>query len=176
MDPQQRLMLEVVWEALEHSGILPQSLSGSDTAVLMGVNSDDYSRLLLEDLPNVEVWMGVGTAFCGIAKRISYMLDLFGPSSAVDAACALSLVAIHHGHQALLGRETSLVIAGGENALIGLGLTRVFDNTGAISEDGKFRSFDDSAAGYGRVEGAGIVLMKCLAHAEQNGDRVLAVL
>lgn len=145
MDPQQRITAEVVWEALEHAGIPPQSLSGSDTAVFMGVNSDDYSRLLLEDLPNVEAWMGVGTAFCGIPNRISHLLDLMGPSSAVDAACASSLVAVHHGRQALMANETSLVIAGGVNALIGPGLTRVLDQAGAISPDGKCRSFDESA-------------------------------
>ena len=176
IDPQQRITCETVWEALEHSGIPPQSLSGSDTAVFMGVNSDDYSRLLLEDLPKVEAWMGVGTAFCGIPNRISYLLDLLGPSSAIDAACASSLVAVHHGRQALLAKETSLVIAGGVNALIGPGLTRVLDNAGAISSDGRCCSFDDAAKGYGRGEGAGIVIMKRLADAVRDGDRILAVL
>ena len=176
MDPQQRISAETVWEALEHAGIPPQSLAGSDTAVFMGVNSDDYSRLLLEDLPNVEAWMGVGTAFCGIPNRISHLLDLLGPSSAVDAACASSLVAVHHGRQALRAKETSLVIAGGVNALIGPGLTRVLDQAGAISSDGRCRSFDESAAGYGRGEGAGIVIMKRLADAQNDGDQILAIL
>ena len=176
IDPQQRITLETVWEALEHSGIPPQSLSGSDTAVFMGVNSDDYSRLLLEDLPNVEAWMGVGTAFCGIPNRVSYVLDLLGPSSAIDAACASSLVAVHHGRQALLAKETSLVIAGGVNALIGPGLTKVLDSAGAISVDGRCQSFDEAAAGYGRGEGAGIVIMKRLADATRDGDRILAIL
>ena len=176
IDPQQRIVCETVWEALENSGIPPQSLSGSDTAVFMGVNSDDYSRLLLEDLPKVEAWMGVGTAFCGVPNRISYLLNLLGPSSAVDAACASSLVAVHYGRQALLAKETSLVIAGGVNALIGPGLTRVLDNAGAISSDGQCRSFDDSAKGYGRGEGAGVVIMKRLADAVRDEDRILAVL
>lgn len=176
IDPQQRIAVEVAWEALEHSGIPPQSLSGSDTAVFMGVNSDDYSRLLLEDLPNVEAWMGVGTAFCGIPNRISYLLDLKGPSSAIDGACASSLVAIHHGRQALIMKETSLVIAGGVNALLGPGLTRVLDKAGAISADGRCHSFDDSAAGYGRGEGAGVVILKRLADAIEDEDRILAVL
>lgn len=176
IDPQQRIAVEVAWEALEHAGIPPQSLSGSDTAVFMGVNSDDYSRLLLEDLSNIEAWMGVGTAFCGVPNRISYLLDLTGPSSAIDAACASSLVAIHHGRQALNAKETSLVIAGGVNALIGPGLTRVLDKAGAISADGRCRSFDDSAAGYGRGEGAGVVILKRLEDAIEDEDRILAVL
>lgn len=88
MDPQQRLALEVCWEALETAGIPPPNLAGSNTAVYMGVNSDDYGKLLLEDLPGIEAWMGIGTAYCGIPNRISYHLDLMGPSTAVDAACA----------------------------------------------------------------------------------------
>ncbi len=176
MDPQQRIALEVTWEALEHAGIPPQNLAGSNTAVYMGVNSDDYSRLLLEDLPNVEAWCGVGTAFCGIPNRISYVLDLMGPSSAIDAACASSLVAIHHARQALISRETDLAIAGGVNALIGPGLTRVLDQAGAIAADGRCRSFDDSACGYGRGEGAGVVILKRLTTALLDGDHIHAVL
>ena len=176
IDPQQRIAVEVAWEALEQAGIPPQSLAGSDTAVFMGVNSDDYSRLLLEDLPNIEAWMGIGTAYCGIPNRISYLFDLKGPSSAVDGACASSLVAIHHGRQALIMRETSLVIAGGVTALLGPGPTCVLDKAGAISIDGRCRSFDDSAAGYGRGEGVGIVVLKRLADAMEDGDQILAVL
>ena len=176
MDPQQRISMEVVWEALEDAGIAPQSLAGSDTAVFMGVNSDDYARLVLEDLPGIEAWMGVGTAYCGIPNRISYLLDLMGPSSAVDGACASSLVAIHHARQALIAEETSLVIAGGVNALIGPGLTRVLDKAGAISVDGRCRSFDDSASGYGRGEGAGVVILKRKADALRDHDRILAIL
>lgn len=176
IDPQQRIAVEVAWEALEHAGIPPQCLAGSDTAVYMGVNSDDYSRLLLEDLANVEAWMGIGTAFCGIPNRISYLLDLMGPSMAVDAACASSLVAIHLGRQALLAKETSLVIAGGVNALVGPGLTKVLNMAGALSVDGRCRSFDESAAGYGRGEGAGMVVLKRLSDAIEDKDRILAVL
>ena len=176
IDPQQRITAEVVWEALEDAGIPPQSLAGSDAAVYMGVNSDDYSRLLLEDLSNIEAWMGVGTAFCGVPNRLSYLLDLHGPSTALDAACASSLVAIHHGRQALIAGETSLVIAGGVNALIGPGLTRVLDVAGALSADGSCRSFDDSATGYGRGEGVGVVILKRLSDALETDDHILAVL
>ncbi|KAK6008858.1 hypothetical protein QM012_000761 [Aureobasidium pullulans] len=176
MDPQQRITLEVAWEALEHAGIAPQSLSGSNTAVYMGVNSDDYGKLILEDLQNVEAHMGVGTAYCGIPSRISYILNLLGPSFAVDAACASSLVAIHQARQALLMGETDLAIAGGANALIGPGLTRVLQEAGAIADDGKCRSFDDSAHGYGRGEGAGIVIMKRLSQAIVDNDHIIGVL
>lgn len=176
MDPQQRLTVEVTWEALEDAGIPPSSLAGSDTAVFIGVNSDDYARLLLEDLPGVEAWMGIGTAFCGIPNRVSYLLDLQGPSTAVDAACASSLVAIHHGRQALLLGETSIAIVGGVNALCGPGLTKVLDKAGAVSPEGCCRSFDDNASGYGRGEGASIIILKRMSDAIKNNDNILAVL
>ncbi|KAF2259426.1 polyketide syntase 2 [Lojkania enalia] len=176
MDPQQRITLEVTWEALEDAGIAPQSLAGTNTAVFTGVNSDDYSKLLLEDLPGVEAWMGIGTAYCGVPNRISYLLDLRGPSTAVDAACASSLVAVHHGRQSLLTKESDLAIVGGVNALCGPGLTRVLDEAGAISKDGVCRSFDNSANGYGRGEGAGIVILKRMSDAIRSNDRIVAVL
>lgn len=176
MDPQQRITVEVTWEALEDAGIPPQSLAGSNTAVFMGVNSDDYSKLLLEDLPGVEAWMGIGTAYCGVPNRISYLLDLRGPSTAVDAACASSLVAIHHGRQSLLAGETDVAIVGGVNALCGPGLTRVLDQAGAISKDGTCRSFDNEANGYGRGEGASVIILKRISDAVCDNDRILAVL
>jgi 6-methylsalicylic acid synthase len=176
IDPQQRITLEVAWEALEDAGIPADTLSGSDTAVFMGVNSDDYGKLVLEDLEGVGAHMGVGTAYCGIPSRVSYHLNLLGPSVAVDAACASSLVAVHQARAALLAGETELALAGGVNALIGPGLTRVLDEAGAIASDGKIRSFDDSAHGYGRGEGAGVVVLKKLTKALADGDRVHAVL
>ncbi|KAL7952721.1 6-methylsalicylic acid synthase [Trichoderma compactum] len=176
IDPQQRITLEVAWEALEDAGIPADTLSRSDTAVFMGVNSDDYGKLVLEDLEGVGAHMGVGTAYCGIPSRVSYHLDLLGPSVAVDAACASSLVAVHQARAALLAGETKLALAGGVNALIGPGLTRVLDEAGAIASDGKCRSFDDSAHGYGRGEGAGVVVLKKLTKALADGDRVHAVL
>lgn len=91
MDPHQRLALELSWEALESAGIEPKRLSGSDTAVFMGVDSDDYSRLIMEDLPNVEAWSGIGTAYHGIPNRISYHLDLMGPSTAGESPFRVGL-------------------------------------------------------------------------------------
>lgn len=175
MDPQQRLALEVSWEALEDAGVPPRSLAGSDTAVLMGVNSDDYGKLVMEDLPGIEAWTGIGTALCGIANRVSHLLDLRGPSVALDAACAASLVAVHQACQLLRAGETSLALAGGVSALIGPGLTRVLDVAGATAPDGRCKSFDESADGYGRGEGAAVVVLKRLADAQRDNDRVLAI-
>jgi 6-methylsalicylic acid synthase len=175
MDPQQRLALEVSWEALEHAGVPPRSLAGTDTAVLMGVNSDDYGKLIMEDLPGIEAWTGIGTSLCGIANRVSHLLDLRGPSVALDAACAASLVAVHQACQLLRAGETSLALAGGVSALIGPGLTRVLDEAGATAPDGRCKTFDAAADGYGRGEGAGVVVLKRLADAVRDGDRVLAL-
>jgi 6-methylsalicylic acid synthase len=175
MDPQQRITVEVTWEALEDAGIPPNSLAGSNTAVFMGVNSDDYGKLLLEDIPGVEAWMGIGTAYCGIPNRISYLLDLRGPSTALDAACASSLVAIHHGRQSLMTGETDVAIVGGVNVLAGPGLTRVLDIAGATSKDGICRSFDNEANGYGRGEGASVIILKRMSDAIRDDDRILAV-
>lgn len=175
MDPQQRLALEVSWEALEHAGVSPRELAGSDTAVLMGVNSDDYGKLIMEDLPGIDAWTGIGTSLCGIANRVSHLLDLRGPSVALDAACAASLVAVHQACQMLRAGETSLALAGGVSALIGPGLTRVLDEAGATAPDGRCKTFDAAADGYGRGEGAGVVVLKRLADAQRDGDRILAV-
>ncbi|CAN5863405.1 phthiocerol type I polyketide synthase PpsA [soil metagenome] len=175
MDPQQRLAVEVCWEALEHAGVPPRSVAGTDTAVLMGVNSDDYGKLIMEDLPGIEAWTGIGTSLCGVANRVSHLLDLRGPSVALDAACAASLVAVHQACQMLRAGETSLALAGGVSALIGPGLTRVLDVAGATAPDGRCKTFDAAADGYGRGEGAAVVVLKRLADAQRDGDRVLAV-
>lgn len=176
MDPQQRISLEVAFEALQDAGIPAKSLKGTDTSVFWGVNSDDYSKLLLEDLAAIDAWMGIGTAYCGVPNRISYHLDLKGPSVAVDAACASSLVAVHNGVSAILSGESSIAIVGGVNALYGPGLTIVLQRAGALASDGRCRSFDDGAKGYGRGEGAGAVILKNHAQAVRDGDHILGII
>ncbi|KAH5774382.1 mellein synthase [Parastagonospora nodorum] len=176
MDPHQRLGLEVTWEALEDAGINPQSLSGSDTAVYVGVDSDDYSRLLLEDIPNIEAWMGIGTTAHGIPNRISYHLDLMGPSAAVDAACASSMVAVHTGRQAILAGESRIAIVGGVNVCLSPALFHMLGAAGALSPDGVCLSFDEEARGYARGEGAAILILKKMSHAIMDGDHILATI
>lgn len=194
MDPHQRLALELSWEALENAGIDPKRLAGSDTAVYMGVDSDDYSRLIMEDLPNIEAWSGIGTAYHGIPNRISYHLDLMGPSAAgecldstlmvanradkrtVDAACASSLIAIHLGSQAILSGDSTVALCGGVNVLCAPGLTHMLDKAGALASDGICISFDDDAHGYARGEGGAIIVLKKLSSAIADNDNILAVL
>ncbi|AXK33367.1 acyltransferase domain-containing protein [Streptomyces armeniacus] len=175
MDPQQRILLEVTWEALEHAGIPPRELAGGGTGVFVGVGSDDYGRRMLEDLPRIEAWTGIGAAMCAVANRISYALDLRGPSLAVDTACSASLVAMHLACQSLRLEESSVAIAAGVNLIVSPGLTLTLDAAGAMAPDGRCKSFDASADGYGRGEGCGVLVLKRLADAERDGDRVLAV-
>ncbi|SBT46860.1 type I polyketide synthase [Micromonospora narathiwatensis] len=175
MDPQQRIVLELAWEALEHAGIPPRGLAGSDAGVFMGVGTDDYGRRLLEDLPRVEAWTGIGGAYCAVANRVSYVLDLHGPSMTVDTACSSSLVAIHLAAQALRAGECDLALAGGVLVMAAPGLTLVLDAAGATAPDGRCKSFDAAADGYGRGEGGGVVVLKRLDDARRDNDRILAV-
>ena len=176
MDPHQRLGLELAWEALENAGIDPKRLTGSDTAVYMGVDSDDYSRMLMEDLPTIEAWSGIGTAYHGIPNRVSYHLGLQGPSTAVDAACASSLIAIHLARQAIVSGESTVAICGGVNVICAPGLTHMLQKAGALTTEGVCRSFDDAACGYARGEGGAVVVLKRLSVAIEDNDNILAVM
>ncbi|MEX5708664.1 type I polyketide synthase [Parafrankia sp. FMc6] len=176
LDPQQRMALEVAWEALEHAGIPPTNLAGTDTGVFLGVGTDDYGRRLLEDLPGVQAWTGIGASLCAVANRISYTLDLRGASVAVDTACSSSLVALHQARLSLLRGEVPVALAGGVMLMAGPGLTTVLDRAGAISPDGRSKAFDAAANGYGRGEGCGIVVLRRLSDALRSGDRIIAVL
>ncbi|MFI6737799.1 type I polyketide synthase [Nonomuraea sp. NPDC050451] len=174
MDPQQRLVMETAWEALEHAGVSPDVLAGTDAGVYVGVCTGDYGHRLLEDLPDIEAWTGIGAAGCAVANRVSYALDLRGPSLAVDTACSASLVAVHLAMQALRAGETDVALAGGVNLILSPGETLTLDAAGTLAPDGRSKSFDAAADGYGRGEGAVVVVLKRLADAVRDGDRVLA--
>uniref|UniRef100_UPI0020257FF2 type I polyketide synthase n=1 Tax=Frankia sp. CiP1_Cm_nod2 TaxID=2897161 RepID=UPI0020257FF2 len=176
IDPQHRLAMEVAWEALEHAGIPPGTLAGSDTAVFVGIGSDDYGRRLLEDLPGIEAWTGIGASMCAAANRISHALDLRGPSVAIDTACSASLVAIHQAALSLLHDDVPLALAGGVMLMAGPGLAVALDAAGATSPDGRSKPFDAAADGYGRGEGCGFVVLQRLSAARRDGNRVLALL
>ncbi|MFJ6696926.1 type I polyketide synthase [Streptomyces sp. NPDC091272] len=176
MDPQQRLVLEVAWQALEHAGIAPHTLAGSDTGVFAGVCTYDYGAGRLEDLPDIEAWTGIGAAVCGVSNRVSHALDLRGPSLSVDTACSASLVALHTAAQSLRLGECTLALAGGVNLVVSPGQTLALGAAGALAPDGRSKPFSASADGYGRGEGCGVLVLKLLADAERDGDRVLAVL
>ena len=175
MDPQQRLLLEVAWEALEHAGIRPSSLRHSQTGVFCGASIAEYAYLASTDLPAVDAWSNSGGALSIIANRLSYFLDLRGPSLTVDTACSSSLVALHLACQSLRMQDSDVAIAAGVNLLLSPAVFRGFDQSGALSSTGSCHAFDAAADGFVRGEGCGVVVLKRLSDALREGDRVLAV-
>jgi len=175
MDPQQRLVLEVSWEALENAGQAAEKLAGSQTGVFIGISTDDYSQRHYGDLAAVDAYVGTGNALSIAANRLSYLLDLRGPSLAVDTACSSSLVAAHYACQSLRNGECSLALAGGVNVILSPELTITFSQARMMASDGRCKTFDAEADGYVRGEGCGIVVLKRLSEALKEGDTILAV-
>ena len=175
MDPQQRLLLEVAYEALEHAGVRADSLRQTETGVFVGACAGEYGYLASADLSQVDAWSGTGGALSIIANRLSYFLDVRGPSVTVDTACSSSLVAVHLACQSLRTGESDLAVAGGVNLLLSPVITRSFDVAQAMSPTGRCHAFDASADGFVRGEGCGVVVLKRLTDAVADGDRVLAV-
>ncbi|MEV6643087.1 SDR family NAD(P)-dependent oxidoreductase [Amycolatopsis sp. NPDC051371] len=176
MDPQQRILLEVAWAALEHAGIPPSGLRGSRTGVFVGLSATEYGSLTMTDVGGVDVWSGTGAAASIAANRLSYLLDLRGPSLTLDTACSSSLVAVHQAMQSLRRGESELALAAGVNVLLSPGITAGFHRSGVLAADGHCKPFDAGADGIARGEGCGVVVLKPLRAARRAGDRVLAVL
>ena len=176
MDPQQRLLLEVARESLEHAAIPAGSLAGSRTGVFVGISGNEYARLTTAALDAVEAWSAPGAALSIAANRLSYALDLRGPSLAIDTACSSSLVAVHHAVRSLGSGECDTALAGGVNVLLSPALTLGFARSGALAPDGRCKAFDAAADGMVRAEGCAVVVLRRLADAEAAGDRVLAVI
>jgi acyl transferase domain-containing protein/acyl carrier protein len=177
MDPQQRMILEVAWEAIEGAGHNPAELSGSSTGVFIGITGRDYGHLMRasgRDL--LDVYTATGNASNAAAGRLSFILGLQGPSVSVDTACSSSLVAIHLACQSLRNRESSLALAGGVNAVITPDPFICFHNWGMMSADGRCKTFDAGANGFVRAEGCGIVVLKRLSDALADGDNILALI
>ncbi|MEV1025149.1 beta-ketoacyl synthase N-terminal-like domain-containing protein [Streptomyces sp. NPDC050264] len=175
MDPQQRLLLEVAREALDHAAIPAAALAGTRTGVFVGISGNEYAHLTTADPRSVDAWTPPGAALSVAAGRLSYMLDLRGPSMALDTACSSSLVAVHHGVRSLATGESDTVLAAGVNLLLSPSITYGFQRAGALAPDGRCKAFDRAADGIVRGEGCGVVVLKRLADAERDGDRILAV-
>ncbi|MFD9390068.1 beta-ketoacyl synthase N-terminal-like domain-containing protein [Streptomyces sp. NPDC060000] len=175
MDPQQRILLEVVHETLGHAAVPAASLAGTDTGVFVGICAPEYGRLTGADPAAVDPWAPAGAALSVAAGRLSYVLDTRGPSMAVDTACSSSLVAVHHACVSLRTGESDLAIAAGVNLLLSPAVGVAFARAGALAPDGRCKPFSKAADGIGRGEGCAAVLLKRLSDAERDGDRVLAV-
>ncbi|HEX3130887.1 MAG TPA: SDR family NAD(P)-dependent oxidoreductase, partial [Thermoanaerobaculia bacterium] len=176
MDPQQRLLLEVAWEALEDAGVDPDSLSRARTGVFVAISTNDYSRIQMSDPALVDPYGGTGNALSIAANRISYLLDLHGPSVAVDTACSSSLVALHLACQSLASGESGMALVGGVNVILSPETTILFSKAGLMAPDGRCKVFDAAADGYVRGEGAGVVVLKPLSRALADGDRIHALI
>lgn len=176
MDPQQRLLLEVAWEALENAGIAPSQLEGSRAGVFVGINTNDYQNLITAaGLDAIDATMATGNTFSAASGRISYIFGLQGPSMAVDTACSSSLVSIHLAAQSLRNGECDLALAGGVNLMLSPMTTVALSKLRALSPDGRSKTFSNEADGYGRGEGAGIIVLKRLSDAQADGDTILAL-
>ncbi|MBV8882509.1 MAG: polyketide synthase, partial [Chroococcidiopsidaceae cyanobacterium CP_BM_RX_35] len=176
MDPQQRLMLEVAWEALENAGIAPGTLAGSQTGVFIGITNADYHKLIYKDSSQISQYSATGTTPCIAANRLSYVLNLRGPSMVIDTACSSSLVAVHLACQSLRNRESNLCLAGGVNLMLSPEPTISCSQAQMMAADGRCKTFDANANGFVRGEGCGVIVLKRLEDALQDGDHILALI
>ena len=175
MDPQQRVALEVAWEALENAGLAPDRLSETRAAVMLGVYYNEYQSLAAGNPNTIDAYSATGNAHSVTVGRIAYLLGLRGPAVAVDTACSSSLVSVHLACQSLRMRESDLALAGGVSLTLRPETQLALGKWGMLSPRGKCNAFDAQADGFVRGEGAGIVVLKRLTDAVRDGDRVLAV-
>ncbi len=178
MDPQQRLLMEVSWEAMEDAGLNVSRLNGSRTGVYVGISSDDYSLAHRHsgDYGQVDAYSLTGTCFAPAAGRLSYSFGFEGPSMAVDTACSSSLVALHLACRGLRNHEMDMALVGGVNLILTPSFHICSTKLGTISPDGRCKTFDASADGYGRGEGCGMVVIKRLSDAVRDEDPIHAVI
>ncbi|NES81557.1 MAG: acyltransferase domain-containing protein [Moorea sp. SIO2B7] len=177
MDPQQRLLLEVAWESLEDAGIVPsKELSATQTGVFLGASNYDYGLVLAKTKPPINAYNGIGTSLAIIANRLSYLLNLRGPSLVIDAACASSLVAIHYACESLLSGESNLCLAGGVSLILSPEATLSLFHAQMMAADGRCKTFDAAADGYVRGEGCGVVVLKRLSDALRDGDNIQGII
>ena len=178
MDPQQRLFLEVAWQALEDAGQTRSALAGSSTGVFVGVHnhSSGYLELQTAEHSRLNEYSAIGSGHDVIAGRLAYVLDLRGPSMVINTACSSSLVAVHLACQSLAMRDSRMAVAGGVNLILGPMQSRIVALGAMLAEDGRCKTFDERANGYGRGEGCGVIVLKRLSDARADRDRILSVI
>jgi len=180
LDPQQRMMLETSWRALEDAGMDPERLKGSRTGVYAGISNNEYRGLILEASqtaePAASLYSVSGTSFNTAAGRVAFALGLQGPAMAIDTACSSSLVAVHQAVVGLQRGEADLALAGGVHTILSGRLLELRGNAGMLAPDGRCKTFDAAANGYVRGEGCGILVLKRQSQAEADGDRIWGVI
>ncbi|MDT5312044.1 MAG: phthiocerol/phenolphthiocerol synthesis type-I polyketide synthase [Mycobacterium sp.] len=175
MDPQQRVLLEVAWEALEHAGVAPEDINGLRAAVMVGLYYTEYQAVSGANPDTIDAYSATGNAHSVAVGRIAYLLGLHGAAVAVDSACSSSLVSVHLACQSLRLRESDIALAGGVSLILRPETQLALSKWGMLSPRGRCHSFDAGADGFVRGEGAGMVVLKRLTDAVRDGDRVLAV-
>jgi thioester reductase-like protein len=176
MDPQQRWLLEVAWEAIEDAGVPPSSLRGEKIGVFVGISTHDYSAIQGNDIDQTDAHTNSGSTLSIASNRISYLLDLKGPSLSVDTACSSSLVGVSIACRQIWSGECDAALAGGVNLMCAPHATVGFSKASMLSPDGQCFAFDARANGYVRGEGAGMIYFKRLSKALEDNDRIYAVI
>ena len=178
LDPQQRVLMEVAWEALENANIKPDALYNTQTGVYIGMSSYDFMMKQAGNLypKDIDAYFTLGNAHCVASGRISYFLGLTGPCMTVDTACSSSLMSVHLACQSLRQKECHLAIAGGINLILSPEVSINFSRAKMLSKDGRCKTFDNSADGYGRGEGCGIIILKRLQDAIADNNDIIAVI
>jgi acyl transferase domain-containing protein len=176
MDPQQRLLLQTAWRALEDAGLNPLQMAGSSTGVFVGAMADDWARLQLSDTAEPTPRLGIGAGRSMLANRLSYQLDLRGPSLTVDSACSSALLAVHLAVNSLLAEECDTAVVGGVNLVLTDALDAIYRQAGLAAPDGRCKPFGAASDGIGRAEGVGAVVLRRAADARRDGQFVHALL
>jgi acyl transferase domain-containing protein len=176
VDPQQRILLELAWEALEDAGCLPQSIAGSGCGVYVGISNMDYINSRQEDPSSGDAYIMTGGVLSIAANRISHFLGLHGPSMSIDTACSSSLVAVHQACKSIAVGECDTALVGGVNVLLTPYPFIGFSNASMLSPTGRCHAFDASADGYVRAEGGAMLVLKTLDQARADGDPVRAII
>lgn len=175
MDPQQRIFLETVWRAIEDSGHRVSDLSGTKTGVFVGVATTDYRDLMNGQQIGLDGYTASGNSHCVLANRVSFLLNLRGPSAPIDTACSSSLIALHRAVESIHTGNCEMAIVGGVQVMLSPAGHISFGKAGMLSGDGKCRAFDKRANGYVRGEGAGAMLLKPLSAAKADGNHIYAI-
>ncbi|MCB0198013.1 MAG: SDR family oxidoreductase, partial [Anaerolineae bacterium] len=176
MDPQHRLFLQTVWHCIEDGGYRASDLAGRQVGVYVGVQFQEYPTLIAWTLRESKAQMATGNGHAMLANRVSYLLDLHGPSEAIDTACSSSLVALHRAVQSIRSGEIESAIVGGVSLALSPATYIATSHMGVLSPDGRCKTFDKSANGYVKGEGVGAVLLKPLGQAEQDGDHIYGLI
>lgn len=176
MDPQQRHLLEVTWEAFEDAQISPEDYNGKEVGVFVGISGSDYGNEIFVNTDNADIYGITGNSHAIASNRISYFFNFIGPSLSIDTACSSSLVAVHYACMSIKNGDCELAIVAGVNTILNDQVTNAFENAGMLSPDHQCKTFDDSANGYVRGEGIGVIILKEKQKAIEDGNYIYATI